>query len=88
MPLASGPYLANDPGSIKEITAKTAKKFMGKEAKGELELGDSSLRVSTFEFGAGVRRPPISPRRVSATGLVQPVCDGFKSACAFPASEK
>jgi hypothetical protein len=46
------PYLANDPASIKEITAKTAKKFMGKEAKGELELGDSSLRVSTFEFGA------------------------------------
>ena len=37
---------------MKEITAKTAKKFMGKEAKGELELGDSALRVSTFEFGA------------------------------------
>jgi hypothetical protein len=46
------PYLSNDPGNVKEITAKTAKKFMGKEAKGELELGDSALRVSTFEFGA------------------------------------
>jgi len=46
------PYLANDASSIKEITAKTAKKFLGKEAKGELELGDSSIRISTFEFGA------------------------------------
>ena len=46
------PYLSNDAGSVKEITARTAKKFMGKEAKGELELGDSALRVSTFEFGA------------------------------------
>ncbi|MEN3326041.1 MAG: hypothetical protein V7638_848 [Acidobacteriota bacterium] len=45
------PYLAGDASSIKEITAKTGKKFMGKEAKGELELGESSLRVSTFEFG-------------------------------------
>jgi len=45
------PYLAGDANSVKEITAKTAKKFMGKEAKGELELGESSLRVSTFEFG-------------------------------------
>jgi hypothetical protein len=46
------PYLSNEPASVKEITAKTAKKFMGKEAKGELDLGDSALRVSTFEFGA------------------------------------
>jgi len=46
------PYFASDAGSIKEITGKTAKKFLGKEAKGELELGDSSIRVSTFEFGA------------------------------------
>jgi len=46
------PYLANDAGSVKEITGKMAKKFMGKEAKGELELGDSALRVSTFDFGA------------------------------------
>lgn len=45
------PYLASDVSSINEITAKTARKFMGKEAKGELELGDSSLRVSTFDFG-------------------------------------
>lgn len=45
------PYLANDANSIKEISAKTAKKFLGKEAKGDLELGDSSIRVSTFEFG-------------------------------------
>ena len=45
-------YLASDAHSIKEITAKVAKKFLGKEAKGELELGDSSIRVSTFEFGA------------------------------------
>jgi hypothetical protein len=46
------PYLANDANSIKEITARTARKFLGKEAKGDLELGDSSIRVSTFEFGA------------------------------------
>ena len=46
------PYLASDANSIKEVTAKTAKKLLGKEAKGELELGDSSIRVSTFEFGA------------------------------------
>jgi hypothetical protein len=46
------PYLSNEPGSVKEITARTAKKFMSKEAKGELELGDSALRVSTFDFGA------------------------------------
>lgn len=46
------PYLASDANSIKEITAKTAKKFLGKEAKGELELGDSAIRISTFEFGA------------------------------------
>ncbi|MDX6443914.1 MAG: hypothetical protein QOH71_988 [Blastocatellia bacterium] len=45
------PYLSNDPHSLKEITAKTAKKLMSKEAKGELELGNSSIRVSTFEFG-------------------------------------
>jgi hypothetical protein len=45
------PYLASDAGSVKEITAKTAKKLMSKEAKGELELGNSSMRVSTFEFG-------------------------------------
>ena len=45
-------YLASDAHSVKEITAKVAKKFLGKEAKGELELGDSSIRVSTFEFGA------------------------------------
>jgi hypothetical protein len=44
------PYLADDANSVKEITAKTAKKLMSKEAKGDLELGDSSLRVSTFEF--------------------------------------
>lgn len=49
--LRLSPYLASDAGSVKEITAKTAKKFMGREAKGELELGDSSVRVSTFEFG-------------------------------------
>ena len=46
------PYLSSDSHSLKEITAKVAKKFLGKEAKGELELGDSSIRVSTFEFGA------------------------------------
>jgi hypothetical protein len=46
------PYLADDANSIKSITAKIAKKLIGKEAKGELELGDSSIRVSTFEFGA------------------------------------
>jgi len=45
------PYLSHDPHSLKEITAKTAKKFASKEAKGELELGNSSIRVSTFEFG-------------------------------------
>lgn len=45
------PYLSRDPHSLKEITAKTAKKFASKEAKGELELGNSSIRVSTFEFG-------------------------------------
>jgi len=46
------PYLASDASSVKEITAKVAKKLFGKEAKGELDLGDSSIRVSTFEFGA------------------------------------
>ncbi len=46
------PFLSDDAGSIKEITAKTAKKLFGKEAKGELELGDSSIRVSAFDFGA------------------------------------
>lgn len=45
------PYLSRDTHSLKEITAKTAKKFASKEAKGELELGSSSIRVSTFEFG-------------------------------------
>ena len=46
------PFLASDASSVKEITAKTAKKLLGKEAKGELELGESSIRISTFEFGA------------------------------------
>ena len=32
--------------------APTCQVILGKEAKGELELGDSSIRVSTFEFGA------------------------------------
>lgn len=45
------PFLSSDPHSLKEITAKTAKKFTSREAKGELELGRSSIRVSTFEFG-------------------------------------
>jgi hypothetical protein len=45
------PYLSPEHSHVKEITAKTAKRFMKKEAKGELELGDSSIRVSTFEFG-------------------------------------
>ncbi|HEV7398394.1 MAG TPA: hypothetical protein VGN86_17915 [Pyrinomonadaceae bacterium] len=45
------PFLADDANSVKEITAKTAKRLMSREAKGELELGNSSMRVSTFEFG-------------------------------------
>jgi hypothetical protein len=45
------PYLASDANSVKEITAKTAKKLMSKEARGELELGNSSMRISTFQFG-------------------------------------
>lgn len=45
------PFLSSDPHSLKEITAKTAKKLTSREARGELELGNSSIRVSTFEFG-------------------------------------
>lgn len=45
------PYLSPEDSYVKEITAKTAKRFMKKEAKGELDLGNSSIRVSTFEFG-------------------------------------
>lgn len=45
------PYLSPEESYVKDISAKTAKRFMKKEAKGELELGNSSIRVSTFEFG-------------------------------------
>ena len=45
------PYLSNDTGSVKEITTRTARKFFSKEARGELDLGESSIRVTTFEFG-------------------------------------
>jgi len=45
------PYVSGDQSSLKEITAKTAKKLTSREARGELELGNSSIRVSTFDFG-------------------------------------
>ncbi|HEY0764814.1 MAG TPA: hypothetical protein VGD61_20720 [Pyrinomonadaceae bacterium] len=45
------PYLSNDSGSVKDVTAKTARKLFSKEARGDLDLGESSIRVTTFEFG-------------------------------------
>jgi hypothetical protein len=51
------PYLSPAESDVKEISAKTAKKLMRKEAKGELELGNSSIRVSTFEFGEWCPEP-------------------------------
>jgi hypothetical protein len=46
------PLLSDDPAIVKDVSAKLAKKFgFGKEAKGVVSLGHSSLKVSTVEFG-------------------------------------
>jgi hypothetical protein len=43
---------SDDAQIVKDIRAKLAKKFgFGKEAKGQLSLGQSSIKVSTVEFG-------------------------------------
>jgi hypothetical protein len=44
-------FLSADPRAVKEVGGRMAKKFMSKEAKGEQTLDQSSLKVSTFEFG-------------------------------------
>ena len=44
--------VSDDPQILKDLGAKVAKKFgFGREAKGSLSLGQSSLKVSTVEFG-------------------------------------
>ena len=45
--------LSDDPRTVKELSAKLAKKMLGlsKEAKGSLSLGHSSIKVTTFDFG-------------------------------------
>jgi hypothetical protein len=44
-------YLSSDEGTVREITAKMAKKFLSSEAREMLTLGQSTIKVSTIEFG-------------------------------------
>jgi hypothetical protein len=44
-------FLSTDPRAVKDVGGRMAKKLMSKEAKGTQTLGQSSLKVSTFEFG-------------------------------------
>lgn len=44
-------FISSDLAIVKEVSSKMAKKLMSKEAKGSHTLGQSSLKVSTVEFG-------------------------------------
>lgn len=44
-------FLSAGPAEVAEITEKMAKRFFGTEAKEALAFGQSSLKVSTVEFG-------------------------------------
>ncbi|MGH9764078.1 MAG: hypothetical protein ACREAC_24855, partial [Blastocatellia bacterium] len=46
-----GALLSDDPKAIEDITRKLSKSLFGSDAKEAIELGQSSIRVSTFEFG-------------------------------------
>jgi hypothetical protein len=45
-------FLSSEEGNISAITAKMARKMFSSEAKEALALGESTLKVSTIEFGA------------------------------------
>jgi hypothetical protein len=44
-------FLSNDAASVNDVSGRMAKKFMGSEPKGTLELGDTVLKLTTFDFG-------------------------------------
>jgi len=44
-------FLSNDVASVNDVSARMAKKFMGSEPKGVLELGSTALKLTTFDFG-------------------------------------
>jgi hypothetical protein len=44
-------FLSPDPRAVRDVGGRMAKKFMSKEPKGAQTLGQSQLKVSTFEFG-------------------------------------
>ena len=44
-------YLSSEPSYVADVTARLAKKFMSSEPKGALELGESSIKLTTFDFG-------------------------------------
>jgi hypothetical protein len=44
-------FLSNEPEHVNEVTGRLAKKFMSNEPKGSLELGDSMVKLTTFDFG-------------------------------------
>jgi hypothetical protein len=44
-------FLSNDVAAVNDVSARMAKKFLGNEPKGVLELGDTALKLTTFDFG-------------------------------------
>ncbi len=44
-------FLSNDAAHVNDITSRLAKKFIGNEPKGSLELGNSMIKLTTFDFG-------------------------------------
>src|ERR1044072_4201096 len=44
-------FLSNDVAAVNDVSARMAKRFIGNEPKGVLELGDTVLKLTTFDFG-------------------------------------
>lgn len=44
-------FLSSDAASVSDVSGRMAKKVFGNEPKGTLELGDTALKLTTFDFG-------------------------------------
>lgn len=44
-------FVSNETAAVSDVSARMAKKLFGNEPKGVLELGDTILKLTTFDFG-------------------------------------